>query len=178
MPNKISSAKTKHTLHKQLKSTWQLAICEYCNEEYSVPKRLSEGKKRQRFCSLSCVGLAHTQPKFKISAQKSLAATKRSKLKVPKTPEQLIALRQALNLRQAAFWERLGIAQSTGSRYENGRLLPPPVVKLLDLIYIKQISPDHLNENDSVVLELLKTQHPDLYASISKTVRGMDKLIS
>ena len=162
MPNKIPSAKTKHALPKQSKSMWQSAICEYCNEEYRVSKSLSKGKKRQRFCSLSCAGQAHTQPKSKISAQKSRVATKRFKLKFPEKPEQLIALRRGLKLSQTDFWTRLGVAQSGGSRYENGRPLPLPVVKLLDIIYIHRISPDRLNENDSVILELLKTKHSDL----------------
>lgn len=175
MPNKIPSTKIKRVFPKQSKSMWQSAICEYCNEEYRVPKSLSEGKKRQRFCSLSCVGQAHTQPKSKLSAEESRAATKRSKLKFPKTPEQLVALRRSLNLSQTAFWTRLGVAQSGGSRYEGGRPLPLPVAKLLDIIYIKRISPDHFNETDSVILELLKTKHSDLYASLGKTARGMGK---
>jgi len=49
-------------------------------------------------------------------------------------------LRTSLGLNQSAFWGRLGVTQSGGSRYENGRRMPPPVRKLLGIVYLKKKS--------------------------------------
>jgi transcriptional regulator with XRE-family HTH domain len=48
------------------------------------------------------------------------------------------ALRNSLGLNQSEFWGRIGVTQSGGSRYENGRRLPPPVRKLLGIVYLKK----------------------------------------
>lgn len=45
------------------------------------------------------------------------------------------AVRLKVGLNQSQFWGRIGTTQSAGSRYENGRKLPPPVEKLLVLAY-------------------------------------------
>ena len=44
-------------------------------------------------------------------------------------------LRKRHGLNQREFWRRVGVTQSGGSRYENGRSLPKPVRILLDLAY-------------------------------------------
>ncbi|WP_306603894.1 DNA-binding transcriptional regulator [Azonexus sp.] len=44
-------------------------------------------------------------------------------------------LRQSLGLNQQAFWNKIGITQSGGSRYESGRDMPIQVVWLLDIAY-------------------------------------------
>ena len=98
-----------------------------------------------------------------------------SKIKYPKTPEQLLALRHSLNLGQRAFWLRLGVTQSGGSRYENGRPLPVAVGMLLDTVYIKGVALERLSSDDFAILEFLKTQHPDLYKSLDKAARGVEK---
>lgn len=49
--------------------------------------------------------------------------------------EALVQLRKALGLNQSQFWSRLGITQSSGSRYESGRNVPKPVQLLVDLVY-------------------------------------------
>ena len=51
------------------------------------------------------------------------------------TGEQAIALRKKLRLNQSAFWSRVQITQSGGSRYESGRDIPLPVQALLHLAY-------------------------------------------
>lgn len=43
--------------------------------------------------------------------------------------------RRLLQLNQSAYWSRVGVTQSGGSRYESGRNLPKPVQTLLDLAY-------------------------------------------
>jgi transcriptional regulator with XRE-family HTH domain len=44
-------------------------------------------------------------------------------------------LRKKLGLNQVAFWSRLGVTQSGGSRYEAGRNVPKPVQKLLTMAF-------------------------------------------
>jgi hypothetical protein len=46
------------------------------------------------------------------------------------------AMRDKQGTNQTAFWSRVGITQSGGSRYENGQCsIPEPVAMLLDLVY-------------------------------------------
>lgn len=59
-----------------------------------------------------------------------------------KTPKLFIAkgeaanvLRKKLGMNQADFWAKIRITQSGGSRYENGRNVPKPVLLLLHLAY-------------------------------------------
>jgi hypothetical protein len=49
-----------------------------------------------------------------------------------------VKLRKSLGLNQAEFWGRIEVTQSGGSRYENGRPMPPPVRKLLGIVYMKE----------------------------------------
>ena len=49
-----------------------------------------------------------------------------------------LKLRKKLGLSQTEFWSRIEVTQSGGSRYENGRLMPPPVRKLLGIVYLKE----------------------------------------
>lgn len=55
----------------------------------------------------------------------------------PKTfsGDDIIWLRRRLNLNQSRFWNRLGVTQSGGSRYESGRKIPRPVQQLLLIAY-------------------------------------------
>lgn len=46
--------------------------------------------------------------------------------------------RRKLDLNQSEFWNRLGLTQSAGSRYESGRNVPPSTVMLFELAYGKQ----------------------------------------
>jgi hypothetical protein len=47
-------------------------------------------------------------------------------------------LRESLRLNQAAFWGRIEVTQSGGSRYENGRRMPGPVRKLVGIVYLNE----------------------------------------
>ena len=51
------------------------------------------------------------------------------------TAEQVLTLRKKLELNQTNFWNRIGITQSGGSRYESGRDIPAPVQTLLAIAY-------------------------------------------
>ena len=44
-------------------------------------------------------------------------------------------LRAKLKLNQSAFWSKLGVTQSGGSRYEAGRDIPTPVKRLFHIVY-------------------------------------------
>lgn len=46
-------------------------------------------------------------------------------------------LRTKLRLNQSEFWNRIGVTQSAGSRYESGRKVFRPVAILAHLVYIK-----------------------------------------
>lgn len=52
-----------------------------------------------------------------------------------KTGDDVRQKRVELYLTQKAFWERIGITQSGGSRYELGRRLPESIAMLLQLAY-------------------------------------------
>lgn len=45
------------------------------------------------------------------------------------------AMREKTGLNQSEFWARVGVHQTTGSRYETGRPVPAPVCMLLDIAY-------------------------------------------
>lgn len=47
------------------------------------------------------------------------------------------ALRRKLGMNQQKFWTRFGVTQSGGSRYESGRAMPTPVVRLLEIATAK-----------------------------------------
>ena len=53
----------------------------------------------------------------------------------PITGEAALAMRQKTGLNQTQFWQRVGIGQSAGSRYESGRNIPRPVQMLLRIAY-------------------------------------------
>jgi DNA-binding transcriptional regulator YiaG len=46
-------------------------------------------------------------------------------------------LRAKLHLNQTEFWNRIGVTQSGGCRYESGRKPPKAVAVLAHLVYIK-----------------------------------------
>ena len=80
-------------------------------------------------------------------------------------------IREQLGLNQKEFWSQIGITQSTGSRYEAGRSMPKPVQELLRLIHIERADMSRVRKEDFEVLELLKSQHPNLYQCLSKVLR-------
>ncbi|MHB1428927.1 MAG: helix-turn-helix domain-containing protein [Rhodocyclaceae bacterium] len=43
----------------------------------------------------------------------------------------VLAYRKSQGINQSAFWSRIGVTQSGGSRYENGRTIPKPAAMLL-----------------------------------------------
>jgi len=58
---------------------------------------------------------------------------------VIESPAEIKALRKSLKLCQEEFWSRIGVTQSGGSRYENGRSIPPSTLMLLQIVYGKEV---------------------------------------
>lgn len=51
------------------------------------------------------------------------------------TSEELRTIRKGLHLNQQEFWQRFGVTQSGGSRYESGRDVPDPVQILINIAF-------------------------------------------
>lgn len=84
------------------------------------------------------------------------------------SPLNLKALRHQLGLSQYLFWKNLGVTQSTGCRYENGRDIPLPVLQLLTLTYIEQLPIHKLNKTDTDIALMLRQHYLPLYESLKK----------
>lgn len=48
---------------------------------------------------------------------------------------EVMAVREKSGLNQSDFWKTVGVTQSGGSRYENGRAMPKPVAMLVGVVY-------------------------------------------
>jgi predicted transcriptional regulator len=79
-----------------------------------------------------------------------------------------LALRQQLGLTQTQFWRALGVTQSAGSRYENGRGIPKPVHELVRVRYVEQIDTKAIRGEDWAVVSHLKATDPDLYEKLKR----------
>lgn len=77
-------------------------------------------------------------------------------------------VRKATGLNQLAFWSRIGVTQSGGSRYENGRNMPKPVRELLRLVYVEKIDLAQIKGEDVQIMAYMRETHPDLYRSLKK----------
>lgn len=72
-------------------------------------------------------------------------AERSSKAKVTKLQfNDIASFRRKLGENQQEFWQRFGVTQSGGSRYETGRSLPKPVRLLVSLWTAGTISDDDL----------------------------------
>lgn len=69
-----------------------------------------------------------------MSVNNSKLTVKRPALRF-QTGEDIYELRRKLKLNQQEFWSALGVTQSGGSRYENGRTIPTSVKLLLTIVY-------------------------------------------
>lgn len=64
-----------------------------------------------------------------MDAPQSLRKLKSTKLNL----NDIVAYRRTLGENQSVFWQRFGVTQSGGSRYESGRSMPKPVRMLISL---------------------------------------------
>ncbi|AJP47803.1 XRE family transcriptional regulator [Rugosibacter aromaticivorans] len=85
------------------------------------------------------------------------------------------AIRQKLGLNQQQFWARLGVTQSGGSRYENGRNMPRPVQQLVHLVYVENIDLQKIKREDFEVIEYLRTTKPAVLKELKKEAKAAAK---
>lgn len=64
-------------------------------------------------------------------------------------------LRKHLGLNQNQFWERVGISQSGGCRYESGRTIPKPVSELVRLNHQLQVDTSGITEANAEAIRLI-----------------------
>lgn len=83
----------------------------------------------------------------------------------------LSELRQRTGLSQTAFWGRLGLTQSAGSRYENGRRMPRTTAEMLRLVYIERVDLSMVDRELVAIIEALQAM-PDLYRLLQAEVRA------
>jgi predicted transcriptional regulator len=58
-------------------------------------------------------------------------------------------IRRKLGLNQLEFWSKVGVTQSSGSRYESGRNMPRSVRELVRPVHIEQIDLTKIRKDDS-----------------------------
>ncbi|HVC49062.1 MAG TPA: hypothetical protein VND43_02720 [Burkholderiales bacterium] len=80
-------------------------------------------------------------------------------------------LRRRLGINQQEFWNRIGVTQSGGSRYESGRPIPKPVKELLRLIYVEQLDLSSLCKEDIEMINFLKKYRTDFFQSIRRDMK-------
>jgi len=80
-------------------------------------------------------------------------------------------IRRRLGMNQQEFWGMIGVTQSGGSRYESGRNMPRPVRELLRLVHVERLDLGRIRKDDMQILDLLKSNHPDLYRNLKKSAR-------
>ena len=84
-------------------------------------------------------------------------------------------IRRKLGMNQTEFWDKLGITQSGGSRYESGRDMPWAVSQLLRLVYVERVDLNRIKRGDLEVLDVLKTRHARVYNDIKKSLKSKTK---
>ena len=85
------------------------------------------------------------------------------------------AIRRKMGVNQQAFWSKLGVTQSGGSRYESGRNMPRPVQHLLRLVHVEQIDIAKVRKDDFEVIEYLKAKNPSLLKDLKKQAKEAKK---
>ncbi|MCA1246656.1 helix-turn-helix domain-containing protein [Massilia oculi] len=63
----------------------------------------------------------------------------------PAAPHELRRLRIRKRESQEKFWSRFGVTQSSGSRFETGVMIPPPVAILLRLYVNGRLNDEDLH---------------------------------
>ena len=71
-------------------------------------------------------------------------ATPRKAKTVKLNLNDILAYRKSLGENQNVFWQRFGVTQSGGSRYESGRNIPRPVRLLISLYAASKIGDEDL----------------------------------
>lgn len=63
----------------------------------------------------------------------------------------MVEYRRLTGMNQAEFWQRFGVTQSGGSRYETGRNIPKPIQLLLALSEMGVLNEDTLEKARKVI---------------------------
>ncbi|MDR3300089.1 MAG: transcriptional regulator [Candidatus Accumulibacter sp.] len=84
-------------------------------------------------------------------------------------------IRRKLGLNQQQFWSSIGVTQSGGSRYESGRSMPRSVRELLRIVHVEQVDIQRIKRDDLDIVDLLKSEDPDLYKALKKAVKARIK---
>jgi len=71
------------------------------------------------------------------------------------------AMRRRLDLNQQEFWSAVGVTQSGGSRYEQDRRIPKPVMELLRLRYQLGIRLEDISEQNAAMIRAITEGHLD-----------------
>lgn len=71
------------------------------------------------------------------------------------------AMRRRLDLNQQEFWSAVGVTQSGGSRYEQDRRIPKPVMELLRLRYLLGIRLEDITEDNANMIRAITEGHLD-----------------
>ncbi len=77
-------------------------------------------------------------------------------------------LREFSGLDQTEFWGKVGVTQSGGSRYENGRRVPKSVQHLLRLVYIEKLDLERVRREDVELVEYLRAEDKELYQKLRR----------
>jgi len=81
-------------------------------------------------------------------------------------------LREFSKLNQSEFWNRIGVTQSGGSRYEtHQRRIPKPVLQLLRLMYVERVNLESIKRPDVELIEYLQSEEQDLYDTLKKKAK-------
>lgn len=82
------------------------------------------------------------------------------------------SIRLRLGMNQTDFWERVGITQPGGSRYETGRKMPRPVQELMRVVYVEKIDLSKLTRTDVEIVAYLKKTQPALYRRLKAAAKA------
>lgn len=83
-------------------------------------------------------------------------------------------IRKQLGMNQQDFWSQIGVTQSGGSRYESGRNMPKPVAELLRVVHVEGIDLASLRKDELKVLEILRTERPELLSELIQKAKETD----
>lgn len=90
-------------------------------------------------------------------------------------PEEPRLIRRRLGLNQQQFWSILGVTQSGGSRYENGRTMPAPVRELVRIVHVEQIDIQEIQADDWMLIKYLKEVDPEFLKGLKRKARSWGK---
>ncbi len=85
-------------------------------------------------------------------------------------------IRKQLGMNQQDFWSQIGVTQSGGSRYESGRNMPKPVAELLRVVHIEGIDLTGLRKEEIQVIEILRTERPELLDELIQKAKNTPAL--